>query len=905
MLKLKLILFSISILYAGILRAQKIGAAEVYYEKLGQSTYLVTANVYRICSSTAMNKLDGFVIADTIKIPMSFTRVAINRIDDTCGNPCNIQNSKSNHGFERHTYLDTVDLNSSTYSRILSSGKCLVKFALHQNMRNYSFTNIQHNGMYYIDAEVNICLSIGNNRSPQFSFDPKFYTSCNFPFTYTPGVLDTSDYDSLSFELDAALMDEKNPVTYNSNYSYLIPMTPYCPPNPGVTTCRALPNAKPPRGFYFNYETCEIALTPTDCSETAPIKFKVYEWRKDSSNKFVKIGYVCREMMTTVVSSNNNPTSILSGSQYNVCDGNKLCFTIQTEDHQNIPFQNVPDTTTVQWNYGIPGAGFKIVDSTAREKEAQFCWNSHQINGNRRYHFGVKSYDKLCNVNLITKAYIINVKPTAKSSFDVKSLQCNRFAITTIPIDSITAPLNSYTFQNSIYAIEDLKSPVYTSNIAKDTVTFSKSGKYVIKTTVNSLLYNCPKIYLDTIQVGPLASLLSMNGDSPVCHGDSITLKPINAISSEYKYQWEYPLGNINIQDTLPELSIRMNKKTEKVILNVSDGNICSVSDTITLMSRGGFDFSPFGQPLKVCENDSSTIEIKNIKGDTAFSFEWKINGVIDANTGSSIRKLFKNTSSISLKVTDASSCSFTDSMTIEAVKAPEFTLPDMKVCAGNSVNIKPRLKQWEPGLKYKWFSDSFNTGKKDSFIVIRLMTDEKLGLEIENRFGCKQYEESDLTLLPLPTFNILSDSIFNKAHFIRMSTDKAFSSYLWSTGATTRNNDFWAYELGAPGTYTIWCEVTDSNGCKSKEQIKIHTDRMTGVSSVLESHFKIYPNPADAVLIIETERASTFRILSSDGRSILNGELNTGSTQVDVHTLAPGIYIFECDGKFLKFVKS
>jgi hypothetical protein len=109
--------------------AQTIAGGEIYYELISSKKYLVTAHVYRPCSSNPLNSLSGFVIADTFKIPINFKRTQIQKINDTCGNPCNIQNTKSKAGYERHTFIDTVDLNKSPYDSIVKAGLCLVKFA--------------------------------------------------------------------------------------------------------------------------------------------------------------------------------------------------------------------------------------------------------------------------------------------------------------------------------------------------------------------------------------------------------------------------------------------------------------------------------------------------------------------------------------------------------------------------------------------------------------------------------------------------------------------------------------------------------------------------------------------------------------------------------------------------------
>src|SRR6185503_18162884 len=104
------------------------------------------------------------------------------------------------------------------------------------------------------------------------------------------------DGDSLSFELGDAMKAKATNISKNSPFTSQIPMTPYCPPNPGTVNCRALPNANPPRGFYFDKETGDIVFTPTKCDEAGPVVIEISEWRRDSATKkMVLIGVTRRD----------------------------------------------------------------------------------------------------------------------------------------------------------------------------------------------------------------------------------------------------------------------------------------------------------------------------------------------------------------------------------------------------------------------------------------------------------------------------------------------------------------------------------------------------------------------------------------------------------------------------------
>ena len=169
------------------------------------------------------------------------------------------------------------------------AGCCEILIKVEQCCRNGAITTISP-GNFYTDAMINIC-NIGTkcNTSPQLSIPPVAYVCCNQPFTYNNGVREVIDGDSLAYELGTPLNANNSNETYTGSFTQTIPMTPYCPPNPGVINCRALPNAKPPRGFYFDKETGDIVFTPTKCDEVGVIVIKITEWRRDSATRKMRI----------------------------------------------------------------------------------------------------------------------------------------------------------------------------------------------------------------------------------------------------------------------------------------------------------------------------------------------------------------------------------------------------------------------------------------------------------------------------------------------------------------------------------------------------------------------------------------------------------------------------------------
>jgi hypothetical protein len=185
-----------------------------------------------------------------------------------------------------------------------------------------------------------------------------------------------------------------------------------------------------------------------------------------------------------------------------VCEGNKLCFTIGSKDDPFLPKQTVLDTISLIWDSAIGSATFRIVDPSAREKEAQFCWQTNI--GDARpnvYRFTAIANDNFCGaVGQTSKTYIILVRPKSRDKLVYKKLFKGGLEIYAQPIDSISG-LN-YRYINTIRDSSNSGAILFYSLYKqRDTFIFTKPGKYILEHEINNPPYNCPTVYYDTITV--------------------------------------------------------------------------------------------------------------------------------------------------------------------------------------------------------------------------------------------------------------------------------------------------------------------------------------------------------------------------------------------------------------------
>jgi hypothetical protein len=492
-----------------MMAAANIKGGSISYACLGNNKYKVTARINRECSGPGIASYQMNVLNSLASVPMSASRVSIRDGSLVCSKnslPCSSPNQAASPGTEEHVYEATVDFNASTYATFLqnSSNNCQVYFTFETSSRD-SFINTMTNGQFYIMAMLDLCLT-GNSCNSSAVSQPvsTLNICCNQPFAYNPGFNDKADNDSISVDTVVPRTGKNSVVAYVQGYTGKYSLTPYCPPTSGTMDCRALPNAKPPRGIYFDKLTGDFILTPIVCDERSAIVFRAYEYRIIAGKREL-VGFSEKETGFYIRQCPENNAPYFTGAaNQSVCEGNKICMTIATRDEPFLPKQTVPDTVDLSWNSGIPGATFTIIDPAAREKEAQFCWQT-KIGDARPapYTFMVTAKDDVCNVpGVSSRGYSIKVKPKARSIRNYTKSQKGKMVFEAIPVsDTLTYKAQNYTYKFTIRDSSNSGTPLFMTYNRKDSFRFTSAGKYIIEHEVNNPPYNCPAIYTDTVYV--------------------------------------------------------------------------------------------------------------------------------------------------------------------------------------------------------------------------------------------------------------------------------------------------------------------------------------------------------------------------------------------------------------------
>ncbi len=770
--------------------AQVIAGGEIYYELISSKKYKVTAHLYRMCDQSPLNAVNGNVYGGTTMVAMNFKRIAIVRINDTCGNPCNKQNTASNPGFEKHTYTDTIDFNSSPYNVFASKGICVVNFGIRQSGRSSGLTTLP-SGVFYIDASVDICLTnINRNTSPEFSMEPKFKLTCNMPTTYSPGPLDTMDNDSFDFSLVDVQSNYKTNVVYTGSFSAQLPLTPFCLP-PGIINCKALPNAKPPRGFYFDKNNSVFSCTPSNCGELGIIKYRIDEFRFNKTlQKHEWIGYVTREMLVEVVinTSNNAPVITTTSTLLKLCEGDKLCYTIKTADTKTLS-QKVDDSTTLYWDSGIKNATFKILNPTAREKEGEFCWQTQKNNVRTEpKYFTVATYDKQCNINLCSRTFRVDVITSPKYFYKNTTGACGLVKWNVYVSDSFYPNFNA-TNKTVIKSFPG-NQILYSGNGLKDSVNIHQDGKVIVEHIFNTY---CPIVVQDTLTLSGTLIMPDINDnlDVIVCKNKSVMFNfKASRIPSLKTFNWYLNDSLINQSDTIISIAIT---KASAVSVLIEDNSGCKAERNVSYSLKTHQAIATIAQIL--CPNTLVTVNA-NIKTlSRPVNYSWKLNGMDTATNDSVLNFKINAGSKIILVVKDANQCEFKDSINDRMWPAVKFNFGYLnEVCKDSLASAKAFNIVATKPYTYSWQINNKSVVNMDSILILKLVNHTGFSLNIQDANGCS-LQKTGLTIAVKTPEVSLKDSnysCFNDLINIipNIINRTAKINYQWSINKTNVSSD-------------------------------------------------------------------------------------------------------------------
>lgn len=626
-----------------------------------------------ITCATSGSSLGTFSMKRTSIVDITKT---CRKVKSRCQQPCN---GSFPYGIEKHTFKGTLDLRNA-----IKKGCFDIEISVLLYVRNVGITTGQRTQRFYTFAKINACLDKCNS-SPTLTNDPVAILCCNQKYVFNNGAVDFKDHDSLSYAFAPAYQGRNQLCTYTPPNSAKYPITAYYPS--GLKYPYSNPAANPPIGLYLDEKDGTIICTPTKCDQIAVVVMEMREWRKDSTGKYQLIGVTRRDMQFIVTTCpDNNPPSITNSKfSFETCEGQEICFNINTDDKVFKPPPPLPtpdpDTTQLTWNRGIPGATFTILDTSARLKKAQFCWTPPEGSASSLpYTFTATVTDNACPKNAsAVRAFSIRVKKTAQADRDIDTLDCGKYSIESNPeIGFQGTPTYQWQILDSTgKTIFDRNKAFFVNSSStfsfkkQDTIRFRTGGKYIIRHQINNSPINCPMVYFDTLVVPPLLEVgLALGPDTFACEGEIIRLEPqVKNSVSPLHFKWDNG-------DTSNYLDVQMPASVNDTIIGVflKDGSGCTAWDSVTIYQRPN-PVIKIGPDRRICWYDTihinssydfaywndprDTADTALQQGDTLY-ISWTRDGVsisTDTQINDKLKGLYIAT------VTDSLGCKGSDTM--------------------------------------------------------------------------------------------------------------------------------------------------------------------------------------------------------------------------------------------------
>ena len=862
--------------------ATHVMGAQITYQSIDSLKFKVTVKYYRWCNGVSFSNPSSSskircVSCGGGSVGLTLSLVNIKEITPVCATAsgsCVPPNTYgTGEGVEEHTYSAIVDFNDPNSPFYSMRNCCKFLIETTQCCRNSSINTGGANANFYTYAEVDLTKS-HTNSSPVFTTLPYAVMCCSQPFYGSFGAVDTTDGDSLSYHWGHPMSAYGTNIGYTgTHYAYNHPFKAYYPGT--LTPPYNVPSANPPIGIYLDPSTGNLTLTPTRCDEVTVAVVDIKEWRKDTAGVYQQLGMVRHDMQyITTTCPDNNPPTIEGPYNYSISEGQNICFTVQSRDVNFVPppplLPGPPDTTTLTWNQGIPGASFILVDSTAREKAATFCWTPPiGMARTHPYRFVAEVKDDNCPLRSSSaRSFSILVQEKIHADLSITAIDCGDFAVSAILYSDSTSGL---TFLWQVY--DTLGNKIQDSTVAhftrirtipvssqlNDTLRVFKPGRYIVELTLTDFPGTRMNVYSDTVDVENIPTVEMTMGDDTLCVNSEIGLT-ISSTGNPLSYEWFrngfiLPDSGVSVNDVLDEVDSAWIYKVlvtdtagcsafdevrlltfPDVASHLQDGytscgdsiilyrsaytkvewNSQAKRDTFVIPESGNYHVS-YSDSLGCVYVDSfSAIYYTAPSGflgeDTTAcgSLELTIldfDSLIWADGFRNSRRTISSSGLYTLSVMDSNECWSTESVVVDIVDFPTVRLNNAEYCGP----LIYGASLVSPNVSFFW-----STGEGTSTVTID--STSRISLLVTDSFGCSSIDSADIVIHKVPKAELPDDTLVCGGSVTLFAGNA--KRYKWNTLDTTSS-----ITVAISGQY--WVTLTSNEGCTSSDTAQVQLSKI------------------------------------------------------------------------------
>lgn len=312
---------------------------------------------------------------------------------------------------------------------------------------------------------------------------------------------------------------------------------------------------------------------------------------------------------------------------------------------------------------------------------------------------------------------------------------------------------------------------------------------YVIGTDING----CSNMDSVEVIINNLPTV-SAGNDTSICKGDAATL----VAKGGTQFLWEN--GNTNPSIQVSPIN------TQVFWVTVSDANGCESSDSVFVFVND-LPIADAGTNQAICLNDTANL---NATGGTQYA--WSNGG-----TSSNIQVSPSISTLLHVTVTDANSCSSTDTVRIVVNELPVADAgTDISICLGDTASLNAF-----GGMNYQW-----SNGVNLSSLQVSPSNNQKFTVTVTDSNGCSATDSITIQVNTLPIVNAGKDTTICNNSFTLLQASGA-QTYIWNNGINQQNN------LISPSNNQVyWVVGTDLNGCKNSDSVTVWVNQLPQVSA-------------------------------------------------------------------------
>lgn len=410
------------------------------------------------------------------------------------------------------------------------------------------------------------------------------------------------------------------------------------------------------------------------------------------------------------------------------------------------------------------------------------------------------------------------------------------------PSITVTGGTNICEGQSSTLSTGTFVSYLWNTGATTQSIVVSTTGTYVVTVTDANGCVGTSSGKTITVNPNPTPTIVAL-GNTDICQGSSVTLQVSQTYSS---YNWSN--GAVGQSKSFSQ--------SGTYYCTVTDANGCtgvSNSITVTVHSVPTPTISTSTGQTTFCSN--AGVYLIASPADNAYSYQWLKSGV--EMPGETNMTHYPNSSAnYRVRISNWLGCTATSNsfaVTVNAAPSPSITITgNTTLCNGQTATLSASQNY----SSYQW-----STGATSKSITVS--TAGTYTLTVTSANGCTATAAPVVisTSIPDVTISASGPLTWCGSGSVTLSVP-TYSSYLWSTGATTQS-----IVVTTSGTYS--CTVTDANGCTGASNA-VTVTAGSSLSPNISSSNGIYLCSGQSTVLSTTQSFQSYQWSTGDTTSTI-----------------------------------